>query len=356
MINLEENKLYFYLNKNNLIENFNNYNRLGNVYYPLKTNSNEIIIKELKSLDNSNFLISSIYHFELLKKLDVNTCKIGCMNVCLENETVKYLYNSGVRFFTFDNYSSLVEFSKYANLKNVKILIRLSTTEIFSNKFTHLGANLKETLKMISYLEDKSNQYGISFYIQKDLKSEEKIINKIFNYIKENLSDLGVSFVNIGGVEENIADYENILQNFKEEFKIDNINLEIGRYLVEDTISMKTRIIREKLVNNTKTIIMKNGIYSGFFDLILYNRKFDIYLLVKNKEIKLNYEKESPEDYEFVLCGGAGDSADKIGLMYINSEYKDYLQVGAELCIKNVGAYFEEFFMKYSSDLEKIFI
>ena len=80
------------------------------------------------------------------------------------------------------------------------------------------------------------------------------------NYIKENLSGLGISFVNIGGIEKDIKDYENILQNFKEEFKIDNINLEIGRYLVEDTISMKTRIIREKLVNNTKTIIMKNGI------------------------------------------------------------------------------------------------
>jgi len=72
MINLEENKLYFYLNKNKLIENFNNYSRLGNVYYPLKTNSNEMIIKTLSPLitkaENGGFLISSITHFETLSK------------------------------------------------------------------------------------------------------------------------------------------------------------------------------------------------------------------------------------------------------------------------------------------------
>ena len=39
MINLEENNIYFYFNKNKLIQNFNNFNELGNIYYPLKTNS-----------------------------------------------------------------------------------------------------------------------------------------------------------------------------------------------------------------------------------------------------------------------------------------------------------------------------
>ena len=56
------------------------------------------------------------------------------------------------------------------------------------------------------------------------------------------------------------------------------------------------------------------------------------------------------------MCGGSSDSGDKIGLMYINSKYKDELTTGAKIRIKDVGAYFEEFFMPYSNDLKKVFI
>lgn len=34
------------------------------------------------------------------------------INVLAEYETVKYLYNSGVRFFTFDNLDAIINFSK----------------------------------------------------------------------------------------------------------------------------------------------------------------------------------------------------------------------------------------------------
>ena len=39
MVKLEENNIYFYFNKDKLIENFNDFSELGNIYYPLKTNS-----------------------------------------------------------------------------------------------------------------------------------------------------------------------------------------------------------------------------------------------------------------------------------------------------------------------------
>ena len=38
MINLEENNLKFYFNKNKLIENYNKFSKDGDIYYPLKTN------------------------------------------------------------------------------------------------------------------------------------------------------------------------------------------------------------------------------------------------------------------------------------------------------------------------------
>lgn len=360
MINLEENNIYFYLKKRKLIENFNNFSVLGDVYYPLKTNSNRQVIKTLHSLMNkkeNGFLISSIYHFEILKKENINPLKMCFINVLAEDDTVKYLYDNGVRFFTFDNLNSVINFSKYANLSEVKIAIRLSTTQVFSNKFTHLGGNIKECKEMLEFLKNKCRDYGISFYIQNNLKTEYDVLRKILEYIQENYNYLGINFVSIGGLNESKNISKEMLENFKNKLNINKIILEVGRYLVEDTIEIETRIIREKTVENIKTVIIKNGIYSGFFDVLLYNRKFPIYLKSKNDgNIKIKYTKSEVNDFEFYMCGGSSDSGDKIGVMYIDSKYKDELKKGAKLIVKNVGAYFEEFFMPYSNDLKKIFI
>lgn len=359
MINLEENNLKFYFNKNKLIENYNKFSKDGDIYYPLKTNSNENLIKALSTLlnnANNGYLISSLYHFELLKKLGINLNKMCFINVLAEKETIRYLYDNGVRFFTFDCLKSLEEFVEYANLREVKIAIRLSTMQIYKDKFTHLGAELEETLRMIEFLKrNGSSNYGISFYIQKNIKTENNVFENILQYIQEKYSDLNLKFVSIGGINTEIN--HKVLDALKSKLKIEQIILEVGRYLVEDTIELETRIIRDKMIGNTKTIVIKNGIYSGFFDILLYNKRFQLYLKTENnEEIKFEYEKSQTADYEVYICGGSSDSGDKIGIMYIDSAYKNELITGGKIIIKNVGAYFEEFFMPYSKDLRKVYI
>lgn len=359
MINLEENNLKFYFNKNKLIENYNKFSKDGDIYYPLKTNSNENLIKALSTLlnkANNGYLISSLYHFELLKKLGISPSRMCFINVLVEKETIRYLYDNGVRFFTFDCLKSLEEFVEYANLREVKIAIRLSTMQIYKDKFTHLGAELEETLRMIEFLKRNGNSnYGISFYIQKNIKTENNVFENILQYIQEKYSDSNLKFISIGGINTEIN--HKVLDDLKSKLKIEQIILEVGRYLVEDTIELETRIIRDKMIGNTKTIVIKNGIYSGFFDILLYNKRFQLYLKTENnEEIKFEYEKSQTADYEVYICGGSSDSGDKIGIMYIDSAYKDELITGGKIIIKNVGAYFEEFFMPYSKDLRKVYI
>lgn len=353
MKELEENNIYFYFNRKKLIKNFQRFNELGNIYYPLKTNSNELVLKTLKPLiekENNYFLISSIEHFNILRKLNVSPLKMCLINVLEEKDTLKYLYENGLRYFTFDNLKSLKEFSKIADLSNVKIAVRLSTMNIFSNKFTHLGADLEESIDTLKFLQDnKCNDFGLAFYIQNNIKNEEKVLEKIFDYLKQNLASLKISFVNIGGLRK--EDMHEI------KIDIEQINLEIGRYLVEDCIEVETRIIRTKKIKNQNIVIIKNGIFSGFFDVVLYNKKFDIYLKSKNNAyIKIEYVKTKDDNFVFYMCGGSSDSGDKLGIMSIDSKYKDELIEGAKIRIKNAGAYFEEFFMPYSKDLKKVFI
>lgn len=360
MINLDENNIYFYFNKNKLVKKFNEYKKFGNIYYPLKTNSNKIVLNSLKPLideGNHGFLISSIANFELLKEEKVDLEKICFINVLAEKNTIKYLYENGVTFFTFDNMTSLIEFSKYADLSKVKIAIRLSTMEVFTDKFIHLGAPLKEALDMLRFLKDKCNNCGLSFYMQSDLKTKENVLENILKFIESNFNSGELKFISIGGLKQSTTIDNKLLTLFKKRLDINELILEVGRHLVEETIEMETRIIREKMIGNLKTIIIKNGIYSGFFDVLLYNRKFSIFFKSKNDgEIKIEYEKSDISDYEFYMCGGSSDSGDKIGRMYINSKYKDELIVGGKFIVKNVGAYFEEFFIPHSQDLIKVFV
>jgi diaminopimelate decarboxylase len=102
---LKENNIYFYINRNKLINNFNGFSKLGSVYYPLKSNSNKLVLKILKGLIKSNngFLISYMDHYDKLKRLGINANKMCMINVLAEDKTIEYLYKKGVSFFTFDN-------------------------------------------------------------------------------------------------------------------------------------------------------------------------------------------------------------------------------------------------------------
>ena len=120
------------------------------------------------------------------------------------------------------------------------------------------------------------------------MKQKEYVVENIFNYIVKQYSNLGLRFINVGGISLASKNYEEILTKVKSQLSIEEIILEVGRDLVQDTMEIETRIIRERTINNQKVIIIKNGLYSGFFDIILYNKKFELHLKTKDqKEIKL---------------------------------------------------------------------
>ena len=162
------NNSVFLINKNKIINNYKSYSKIGSVFYPLKTNTNEIVIRTLlKTFDsNDGFLISNLNHFKLLQDMSVSPKKICLINVLSDSDTTKYLYDSGVRFFVFDNIDSLNEFIKYADLSECKIAIRLNTMEVFDDTLMHLGASTIECSEMLKMLENKCSSLGVSFYLQ----------------------------------------------------------------------------------------------------------------------------------------------------------------------------------------------
>jgi Diaminopimelate decarboxylase len=359
-MSLKENNIYFKFNKSKLKNTYNQYSNLGTIYYPLKTNSNEKVIMLLDNLyeESDGFLISNIGHYEKLINNGISPQKMCFINVLAENETVKYLYEKGVKFFNFDNLNSLESYSSYADLNESKIAIRINTMEVFNDKIMHLGANTNDCKSMIEYLKEKKcTNYGISFYLQTDIKNEINALEKMLEFIKLHFKDYNLKFINIAGVKNANEINKEYLENYKTDIHIKEIILEPGKYLVGNTIDMITKIIRVKPLENKTILIIKNGLYSGFLDILLYDKKFQFYYETDSKKlIPITHEKQSDSDYELLLCGGSSDSGDVLGKMYISEYYRDDLAVGQRIIVENIGAYFEEFFMSYGGDINKVYI
>lgn len=352
---MNHNELTFYVHKEKIKENFLGFQEQGTVFYPVKANSNPKIIKlidEMIKNTNNGYLISYVDHFHQLKVLGVDISKICLMNVLMSKENVKYLYEQGVRFFVFDHIDALNDFLTYAALSETKIALRLSTIEVF-NIFTQLGACKEELLEMINRLKDCAS-LGISFYLNDEVKRCKKnALDIMLEYIISEFKDVSIDFLSIGGVTH----YKNLpyelIQKLKKSLSLKEVILEPGKYLIGDTMDLETPITRVREICGIKAITMTAGIYSGMLDLFLYNTKFEILLKLKNGQlIPIHYNK-MPNDIGFYLYGGSSDNKDVIGMVFIDKTYAHELCTQNNLLIKNVGAYFEEFFMKYGCDINK---
>ena len=345
----------FNVDSDKLLANINAFKQLGSVYYPLKPNADVEILNELIDLSDGDlgFLVTYLSHFNKLIELGINPDKIGVINVLLDDESIKYLYDNGVRFFTFHNINQVINFSKYADLKKCKINVRLSICEPFK-QFSHLGGNTEECKKMIALLNQLGcTNYGISFYLQKEITNAPNCLETMLDYISNNFAGYGMKFINIGGSKKPEELDRTKLDQVKQTLGIENFVLEPGRYLVGNAVEMETSIIETKTIANRPCIIIKNGIYSGLVDTLLYQKQFEYCL--KTNEGLIRFELQPSEDvnYEFIMCGGSSDSGDRLGRFYINEKYKNLLKTGATLVIPNAGCYVAEFFMALGGDLTK---
>lgn len=341
----------FYLFCEKLKSNYDAFSQIGQIYYPLKTNSNEIVIEALDKLyseTDNGFLITHYSHFKQLIDQGISPDKMCLANVLANDNLIKELYFNGVRYFTFDNIESLSKFLEYANPSEVKISIRFSIIEAFGT-FSHLGASVKECNEMFELLKSKNiSNYGISFYLQKELFPNSNSLNIMLDYIKNAFRDYKMSFINIGGaIKPEDIDIAK-LDEVKNTFSAEKIIVEPGRYLVGNAGYMKTRVIKKKYDN---VFIIDAGIYAGLLDALLYNKQYELYLKTSSGYIPL-FAKSFPNSKEIIICGASSDSGDRIGKFYIDARYFSNLDVGSTLVVNNALAYVEEFFMPLGGDLK----
>ena len=288
-------------------------------------------------------------HFEKLCSLGVDPSKVILINTIIRDEAIKKLYQNNVRFFTFDNLSALINFSQYADLNTCKLLFRLSVNEVF-HLHAHIGATSNEIKKMIQFIKIYNEDFGISFYLPKEINNKNNSLKKMLKFIIKNFSKENISYLNISGIKKASSIDEELIKNIKKSLHLKNVFLEPGEYMLHDAIDLKTSIVRFKN-GKRKLLIIKNGIFSGMLDRVLYNKKFDISLVVDGKTIQLSPRIKLGKTKVYVY-GGSGDSADYLGKYYIEKENSNCFSKNQEIIIKNAGAYFEEFYIPHGDDLQ----
>lgn len=319
---------------NKMLSNISRFAEHGNVYYAMKANSSESVVKII-SKKTSNFSISNIEHYNVLNKLKIDSNNICVINVLLSNNELVYLYKKGVRFFTFDNFESLKVFiNSIDDYKDLKISLRLNIAEVFNKEKVPFGATSNEIYKMMSFLKSKNIKYGLSFYIQSEFKKNKNALIAILSYIKRNFKDY--QFTSISGISFLNNQEKSFIKRYR--YICKEIILEIGTAIVNDAIIIKTPILRKIELTGKDIVVIKNGIYSGFFDILLCNRKYDFYI----ENTKLQYKKLR-NHRRIDIYGGSCDSRDFIGTFYIPKG----LKIKGSILIKNAGAYFIDFLMAY---------
>lgn len=319
--------------------------KIGRVWYPLKANSSKEMINQIEQDANHQigYLVSGIHHFNILQEMNIDTSRIGMINVLAPCKVYNELLSKGVSFYIIDDFKILKQFVEQNN-SNICIGIRLSLSSIFKEHITHLGVTREECKEMIAYLKSQKCNYGLTIYIEDNYK-DKRYQKIIFDYILANFRE--VPFLSIGGIT---SDFE-VLKYLKGTYK-GEINLEIGDELIKDKRNCDTEIIRKKIVNDSVTITINKGIYTGFFDVLLKNREFVMKIKDRPNCVLCN-KKTKDRDILVEVFGGSGNADDHIGKFYTNEETLFHLTDGNILTIQNTGSYFDELTTKYGYELEK---
>ena len=204
----------------------------------------------------------------------------------------------------------------------------------FNQKF---GAHDNELDELMYYHnKNKYNLYGISFHVGSKCYYPEQYIKTVDK--KKTLIDkyqLNIDTIDIGGgfptvsdvfTEEQFKQHACVIENYLKKYeclKKYNFVGEPGRYIVDNTMTLRVKIINKKIRNGINIYYINDGLY-GSLNGILFDGR-DI-----NESITPNTDKYI---YKSIIYGQTCDSFDKVECEL------PYYNIGDTIEFNNFGAY-----------------
>lgn len=321
---------FFIFNKNQFENLFDHFSRYGTIFYPVKTNDNIYLLREIASL-GSSFETDGIYHIERLLSIGVSPEKIQFSIPIKKQNDIEKALKCGVNRFVVDTKEEYVRISK--NSKDIQFIIRISINDILhipEINYYKWGMPLHEAIDLAKIIENGGNSFlGISFYLPKDIFNSENF-EKVLNHIGRNVPADYIKVLDVGGGLDNSFSpkFHNQIKNIKKSLNIESIILEPGRNLIDPCMDMIVSVIGVANRGNRMWAYIDTGIYSGLIDHVIKDRVFEI--------LSFNsLESSLPKKFEYIISGPTSDTIDILG----EYSFKVPLKVGDRLVIKNSGAY-----------------
>ncbi len=319
-----------------------------NIFFSVKSNSNQAVLKLIHSLDIGADVVSI---GELKRSLSAGfpANKIIFEGVGKSKEDLIYAIQNNIRLVNTESIDEIKLIQTLALEKNkiVDIGVRLNPnidggtiSKISTGKKTDkFGIEISEIEKICSLVKNSKNLnlIGISCHIGSQISSIEAYKNTFTEMKKaaNKFNSLGVNIkhVDLGGgfhVKYNRNDPEFKIQDVKkalDECFIDTnyeLSFEPGRYLVAEAGILVTSIINTKKNGGINYLIVDAGM-NTLIRPALYNAYHDIEQ-IKNK---------IGNNIVYTIAGPICESSD----VFINDILLSEQEVGDTLIIKNTGAY-----------------
>lgn len=314
-----------------------------NIYYAVKCNPEEPILRRLKSC-GSNFEVASLGELKRLTKIGVKAGDVLYTNPVKPVEHIRKAYKAGIGALAFD---SPEELSKIAqNAPGSKVFLRLSVSNYGSliNLASKFGADKDHAVSMMTLAEDLGLvPYGIAFHVGSQSENMQ-LWDQAFDDTIETLEALKkhgiiLKTLNIGGgfpikYIENVPSISSISRIIKR--KIDKLPYDMellcepGRFLVGEAGILEANVIGRTTRKNKPWLFIDVGRFQFFNEMF---ESDDLkYPVSANKGMQ---EITGPK-YSYTLTGPSCDSYDT--LMHEVSLPTD-LKVGDKIYIGSAGAY-----------------
>jgi ornithine decarboxylase len=327
------------------------------IYYAVKANSHERIIKTLVSL-NSCFDVASIGELDLVLKLGASAENISYGNTIKKEKHIKYAYDKGVRLFVADEFAEVEKISRVA--PNSKLFIRIEMSDSDSDwpltkKF---GTNIEKAKDLLRYAK-KLNliPYGISFHVGSQCYDKymwKKALLEVFD-IFETLKheEIFLSFINTGGgmpvqhlreIPE-IKDICDIINETINEYFSDYPNLvvavEPGRSMVGNSAILCSNVVLVSQKEKNDWVYIDTGIFHSLMEAI---EGFQY-------EVVCPFNKGKDKIYTL-----SGPTCDSVDTLYDEIYLPDDIKINDKIFFINAGAYTTGYASKFNGILPpKIF-
>lgn len=299
------------------------------VYYAVKANSTDSIIKRLSKI-NSCFDLASVNELQAVQKYNVDVNKLSFGNTIKKKEDIKFFYEQGIRLFVTDSEEDLKNIAKYA--PGSKVYFRLlfdasaSSDWPLSKKF---GCCSKTIQNLALTAQDLGLQpFGVSFHAGSQQKDPNAwadaliIVDEIFSDLK-NHHNISLQMLNLGGglpasyindiphLNEYFLTIRTALDNFQTKHPLKQIIIEPGRFLVGNAGILISKVILKvppKETNGNKWLYLDAGIYNGLMETLDNAIHYKI----------ITDHNKTAHQQRYTLAGPTCDSLDT---MYANKGY-----------------------------------